>query len=219
VPCVRNSSMSRGAAGGDDPSFIVLTETKFRAMAASTLTSTCRMPRVTCPSFWKTNLTPSWMQPSISSSRTSRGRCARKPLLDVNTVVRCTTMVLQVDLRVGTDHELHDTFIRKTAKTALGVPVNGGGIIPVPLYGNTFKQNKSSLTVPRSSDNYCAFPGNFSTASIHALSTVGHSRFILYMTTIPLAVRVKLEEHLQYLSKSKSPLHCATWRRAGLWIA
>jgi hypothetical protein len=125
-------------------------------------------------------------------------------------------MVLQVDLRVGTDHELHDTFIRKTAS---GQPVNGGRIIPVPLYGNTFKQNKSSLTVPRSFFNYCAFPGNFSTASIHTLSTVGHSRFILYMTTIPLAMRVKVEEHLQYLSKSKSQLHSATWRRAGLWRA
>ena len=110
-------------------------------------------------------------------------------------------MVLQVDLRVGTDHELHDTFIRKTA---LGKPVNGGGIIPVPLYGNTFKQNKSSLPLARSSDNYCAFPGNFSTASRPALSTVGHSRFLLYLTTNPLAMPFQIKEHLTYPPKKKN---------------
>jgi hypothetical protein len=52
--------------------------------------------------------------------------CVTRPLLDVHTVSRCTTMLLQVDLRMGKDHELHDTWIRPTA---LGVQVNGEGII------------------------------------------------------------------------------------------
>jgi hypothetical protein len=66
--------------------------------------------------------------------------CVTRPLLDVHTVSRCTTMLLQVDLCVGKDHELHDTWIRPTA---LGYKSMERG-----LYEFDFMGTHSSKTSP-----------------------------------------------------------------------